>query len=250
MAIINGIKGAYLQPVEYGEDQSGAYTIVRAQGTRNEIKQLIPQLRVMHATWTIKEGYTAGADMLEARVPAPTISITEPEVPVDDWETFGEEVEKDILESDIAGIDGLEDKEKKFLRSCIDNGIDPNAPTRVTSSLGIDLYNHIVLGVKSVRIVVPHLRHTRTVSQAWTVPAALTNVGRIISTGTLITSEGVPTNLLFGLPNGTPNRDTTIWRYGWYKKYPTVRIAGGRRVQLEQEWEYGLWSIFLQGAVL
>jgi hypothetical protein len=72
------------------------------------------------------------------------------------------------------------------------------------------------------------------------VGAALTNVGAILSTGSLIALEGVPGSLLVNLPIKISNRVAAA--YGWYKKFPTVRISAGHRIQLEQEWEYGLWS--------
>jgi len=248
MAIINGIKGAYLQPVEYGEDSSGPYTIVRAQGTRNEIKQLIAQLRQQHAQWSIKEGYSGAADVLEARIPAPAISITEPEIPVNDWELFNQGAEKDILEADVSIINSLTANEKDGLSQYMSDPGPDTTPARTPGSDYDRLFDQIQAGLRSVEIVAPVLRHTQTVSANWTVKAALTNVGRLLSTATLESSEGVPVDVLFELPSGTTTRPDMA--YAWKKEFPTVRVSANNKRQIEQEFKYGLWSTLLYQAVL
>lgn len=264
MAIINGRRGAFLKVVGIGEDQSGQYTLVRAEGTRSEIEQLIPQMRQVSATYDIKKSFSGAADVLEGRIPGPGFATSTPEVPIDDWETMADEVEKDLLECDIAGIDGdiggventgLDDSERALIRTILDQGVDSEDAYRFhlrsTTGFAADLYNLAVYGVRAKRVIVPHLRHTQTVSQLWTVKAALTNVERIISTTSLVATESVPSTILFNLPDKTTVRSiASKLGYGWYKKYPSVKIAANRRMQIEQEWEYGLWSTVLYGAIL
>jgi hypothetical protein len=93
------------------------------------------------------------------------------------------------------------------------------------------------------------VRHTQTVSSNYTVKAALTNVGRIISTGSFISLEGVPSDILFNLPTFSSSRAPDLV-YAWLKRFPIVRTGARQKVQIEQEWEYGLWPPLIYGSLL
>lgn len=243
---LNGVRGAYAQPGRYGRTEAGAFADKVWEGTLNEIVSEALAVEFSGGLWTVTESYTGGKYRLEAHFP---IDFNATETPVDAWELFGEEIEKDILQADIPEIDALEEPDIDALRSALDNGIDSKDPlqqTRLSDGFASDLYEQIRLGLKSKIISVEHLRHTQTVSSLWTVPHSRTNVGKIISTATLIADEKPPSVL--GLPTDVSTRRNM--EYGWYKKKATVRTCAGHKTQIEQEWEYGLWSTLIYNSPL
>lgn len=241
---VNGQKGAFPQPGHFGRSEAGAYTVKIFEGTLAEIYQVASIVEASGGLWEITESYTGAKHRMECRFP---IDFNTTETPVHDWELFAQEVEKDVLQADIGALDGISQKEKERIRAAIDNPSSSQSPA-LTNPTAISLYLEMLDGLRSVRVAVPTLRHTQTVSTLWLVGAALTNVGRIISTGSLFSLESVPGGLLFNLPAGNSSRASA--QYGWYKKFPTVRISAGHRIQLEQEWEYGLWSTLIYGSTL
>lgn len=241
MATINGQRGAFPQPGHFGRSEAGAYTVKIFEGTLAEIYQVAGVVEASGGLWEITESFSGAKHRMECRFP---LDFNTTEAPVQDWELFSQEVEKDVLEADLAAFDGISRDEKEKIRAAIDNPQAHQSPALVNPT-AIILYLEMLDGLRSVRVAVPHLRHTQTVSTLWAVGAALTNVTKIISTPSLRALESVPGSLLFNLPSGSSSR--TRAQYGWYKKFPTVRIAAGHRIQLEQEWEYGLWSTLIYG---
>jgi len=168
---------------------------------------------------------------------------SDPNTPLSDvWELQPNQVEKDILDSDNATVNLLTDGNKKLLQTYIDS---PNTTPAFTGSgpqiaAAETLLKLSLAGVKSVRIFAPVLRHTRD----YTIAQSLTNVGSIIYAGSLKSLEGTPGTLLFNLPsNSNPTRsDGLTMKYGWMKKYPTISQVGGGKWNLQQEFEWGLWS--------
>lgn len=239
--LINGQRGAFPQPGHFGRSEAGAYTIKIFEGTLDAIYQVAAIVEASGGLWEITESYTGARHRMECRFP---IDFNVTEQAIQEWELFAQEVEKDVLQADLAALDGISRDEKEKIRAAIDNPSANQSPA-LSNPTAIELYLEMLDGLRSVRVAVPTLRHTQTVSTLWTVGAALTNVGRIISTSSLLALEGVPPGLLFNLPTGNSNRAAA--GYGWYKKFPTVRIAAGHRLQLEQEWEYGLWSTLIYG---
>jgi hypothetical protein len=247
MPTVNGTKGAYPQPAVIGEDSSGQYTEVRYEGTTKEINALVPSLRAAHATWKITRSFTGAKDTLEARIPMPVnlFGTNEPEIPVDEWELFSQDVEKEMIESNSTVVESLTENERAGLKQYI---IDPGPdtiPARLPGSNLDKLVKLAIAGVHSIVVSVPTLRHTQTVSANWTTKAAMTNVHKLFTTAALMTSEGVPSDVLFDMPQEVSVRaDQT---FAWMKKYPTVRISSKNKRQIEQEWVYGLWSTLLYG---
>jgi hypothetical protein len=98
------------------------------------------------------------------------------------------------------------------------------------------------------------LRHTQTVNAQYAIKASLTNVGKVLSTATLQNDESIPNGLLFNLPAFSlpPQYVETSGdlKYGWYKDFPTVRQIAGMKWNIEQEWQYGLYSVKLYGTPL
>ena len=243
--VINGTSAAFEQPLRYGFGESGLYVVRTWQGTRAAIEAVRDSSAMFGAVYEVKQGI--GVDTLEARYAAPT-SGGGGEAPVDSWEFHASVVEKDFLEADLATLNSLTAADRTQLLHLIVN--PPATPAEVPAwdGLGADLYGYVQNGLRSVRVNAPTLRHTQTVSSFWTVKAALTHVGKILSTGTLASFESIPGEVLFNLPTDVSKR--TNMAYGWYKFHPTVRVAAGQKMQIVLEYEYGLWATLLYNTPL
>ena len=115
-------------------------------------------------------------------------------------------------------------------------------------------------GIEQVEIPAPVLIHTKTVTAQYIYPAQFLNVGRIFSSPTLITTEGIPPAILFDFPNDVDPSPTEIggvganglyqaFLYGWLKNSPSVRQVSARKWNITQTWDYGLWAMQLYGSV-
>lgn len=264
MAPLNGQRGAFEQPPRWGRNQSGQFYTRVFEGTLNEMRAKAGSFDAQGYFYEVTEGYEKAH--LEVQLdynPLTGSGGTPVELPVDTWEYVGGKAEKDILEADVfTGITAtLSQKNIEIIRSAIQNAPDGSDTTgnysakdRPQASVAqacftdgnaanaFTMYKLMQAGVKSAIVRTPTLRHTQTVSNSWTIPASLTNVGRIISTSTITALEGVPSGLLFNLPNVVPATFQTIAvKYGWLKHDPTIQQIAGRKWQLVQEWEYGLW---------
>jgi len=233
--VITGKKGAYQQPQRLGLSESGGYAILTWEGTRNEVLANVPGIEAMGGLWDYEDSFSGAKCRLVGRF---AVQPGQEEVPVNTWEFFAGEIEKDILESDVAVVNGISEDEKRKIRDAIQNPTPGQSPSLINTN-AINLYLLMLTGVRSVRVPTPTLRHTQTVSNNWTVPAARTNVGKIILTANMGALEAIPNDILFSLPSLTSTR--TGLTYGWLKLDPTVRTAARQRTQIEQEWRYGLW---------
>lgn len=254
--MITGDSSPQLQPGSYGNTESGQYAVVSYESTDVAlIRQIAANIQVVGGLYDVEESFG------KARI---TIHLANNpnaiEAPVDLWEYFGQRAEKDLLEADVpSGITAtLSQKNIEVIRGAL-NGIFPDGGETLGSTDFTDgnqanaliLYKLMLAGVRSAVARVPMLRHTQTVSNNWSVPASLTNVGRIISTAMLLSLESVPTSLLINLPNRVPTAFQTInVKYGWLKNDPTVQQVAFRKFQIVQEWEYGLWPTDVYGQPL
>jgi hypothetical protein len=238
----NGQKGPHLQPTNYGLTESGRFATWTWQGERSVIQQLIPGIEALGGVWTLQESFTGGADTIVARfatIPG------EVETPVNEWELFASKSEKDLLHYDCAAINSLTDEKKRDIESALD---DPSHSPEFNDDNAQEIYSLMLSGFRAAVVGAPILRHTQTVTRNWQIPASLTNVKSIYSTGSLIDVEGIPGDILFQLPLEISSKDGFV--FGWYKDYPTVRTAARRRSQIEQEWQYGLWPVRIFGSAL
>ena len=173
-------------------------------------------------------------------------------MPVDNWEFHASHVEKDVLEADVEVINNISDANKVVIRDLIANPpkitedplllFDPDDPC---SEDAFAVYVLMMNGLRAIRVNAPVLRRTRTVSNMYVIKAALTNVGKILSTATLMTFEDIPATVMFNLPTETSKR--TGLKYGWFKMHPTVRAAARQKMVIELEYEYGLWPTIIYG---
>ena len=242
--VINGTSGAYEQPSRFGWDTSGPYCIRTWKGTASAISTQYDTCAAAGALVEVENGY--GTSTLRARYAVTITGGTE--APVDAWEFFASHAEKDILEADLPAINALTNQEKSDIREAIANPASDIWGDFSDEQLAV--YGLMVSGVKAVRVMAPVLRHTQTVSNIFTVKAALTDVGKILSSGTLATFESIPSSVLFNLPYDTSSRTAPALAYGWMKMHPTIRMAARQKMQIELEYEYGLWSTLLYGSPL
>jgi hypothetical protein len=246
-ATINGQAGAFLQPIAMGKTESGSYTTYVWEGTKQSILGQIAVVDALGGTWDYQDSPTLAKCRLTARIPLNVVSGDPTTDVVDDWEYFSHDSEVDILKADIASVNSITDTDKSLIRKAIQ--APPGGPSpAVSSGSASDIYLLMLTGVREMRISQPILRHTKTVTRAYQVKAARTNVKKIISTANIGTLEGIPAAVLFQLPTDVSTRDGLV--YGWYKKEPSVRLAARQKIRIEQEWEYGLWSTLLYGAAI
>jgi len=234
---ITGSKGAYLQPQRFGINESGGYAILTWEGTANEVKSNIPAILSMGGLYDYQDSFSGAKCQLTARFPLlPGVQ----ETPIDTWEFFAAVVEKDVLEADNSIINGLSETEKRQIRTIIQ---DPSAgtPAPLGGTNANKIYQLMLTGLRAIRVNAPTLRHTQTVSNNWTVKASFANVSRLISTASLIATEAVPSAILFNLPTDVSVR--AGFQYAWMKNHPTVRASAFQKMQIEQEWQYGLWPV-------
>lgn len=183
----------------------------------------------------------------------------------DSWEMSSNLLEKDLLESDHGLMASLwtecpaltssftppktpaqvftfyVENLKAFANNPTTGGVAFFAP----AASAFKLANLIVAGVKSTRIFQPTLRHNKIVSDKYSVQDALTNCGSIIKASSIAALEGIPTTILFNLPDAYASARSddfgALLKYGWFKKYPNVTELADDQWQISQEFEWGLW---------
>lgn len=270
---ICGVPGAYEQPVRYGRNESGEWSVLTYEGTRAEIyDQAYAWNSEKGAMWEVEHGFSGAKDKLTVHIPwnyanLPYLDVTT------EWELFAETTEKDLLEldpSEFAFPAGspfllLTILEKSFIRDALDSpatwdslvqDYDDLALTTGTTfdlTRATEVYRLMKAGFKQMRVAVPRLRRTQIVNDQYQIKASITNVGKLIKTDSLTTLYELPSDILFSLPNKaqpTSFVDGIAKRFGWYVHYPTVRQAAMIKWQVVQEWEYGLWNYSAYGEPL
>jgi hypothetical protein len=162
-----------------------------------------------------------------------------------------------LLEADIGGtipgqgnINGLEQSDRGQIQYQLKIlGQAPDEPDWDDPDVAGPVLALLADGVHSYRLHVPVLRVSKLVSRSYPIKASLENVGRLITTETMQTSEGVPDALLFNLPESRTiiKANTLSMAYAWYKNYPNVQQVAGARWSVTQTWEFGLYSTFIYG---
>lgn len=254
-----GINNVEEQPVERSwSARDGWETTRKFKGSEDDIKAMEGQLQFEGYSTSIRGGPLWE---LTARVAANTESggsgPPETNEPVENWELTSNTTEKDLLASDDPNVAEFSNTELAFLRRAL-NGetvkvVSSTFPiewtvggdTFTVEHFMADVYLRLIIsGVKSKPIYQPVIRLTLTFNDTYNIPLSLTNVGSVVSTSYMTTTEGVPTEI----GQYMPESDTVTWadglnRYnGWLKVYPTINIAVGGKQQLTQEWHYGFWS--------
>lgn len=255
--IITGRVGAIEQPLTFGFSQSrGDFQRRTWKCTSvDAARALIPQL--------IEGGYSY--ELTEGPVPILTAELAaapgtggggggSEEVPTDNWELVPNVVEKDIIDSNVAGVQDISQSNLESLRKFIQTPEEGRSPsftgTAQQQAACAALYLQMQKGLRSIRIYQPILRFTRSVSRNWQTKASTANVGNILSNSFLLSSPadgaGLPSGFLVAL-NAPPFSNSTTGympntKWGWLKGYPSISLASYNRIQTTQDWEWGLWS--------
>jgi hypothetical protein len=253
--------GLVEQGVEVRFDpKTGSQTVRRWSGTESQIKAQAASL----FGWTTVMRQTGNGEEweLEANISADDVKDVgeNPVEVVDQWEMFANKVEKDILDSDITAVTSLNNSDLKKLRDIADGREDvapytTTAPSFVCNTCGdpIGLFGLILAGVKSSLVLQPVIRRTRTVSSNYIIQSSINNAGYIYSTTAAAAELLPPPGIRSNMPaSSTKTRAITgsvnlSFYFGWLKNYPQISGAAYGKVQIIQEWEWGLWSATVFG---
>jgi hypothetical protein len=249
--IILGTPGAIEQTPEY---TGGPYEPVmirrRWRGPKAALKDLIKQV----SGWQWSLTGSGPNQELEAHIPQLPTGNPDSEVPTDIWQLLPGEIEKDILEANIAVSNALTIADKEKLRNAIKDNVHVSATsfTAGAQSAGVEELQELMFeGVKSIETSLPVLQLTRITSSSYTVLFSQEHCDTILSTATLYNDEAVPTNFLIAFDVAPYNVTASVrsrLHYGWFKKRPTLTTMSGGRVQIVQNFKFGLWPTLLYGA--
>jgi hypothetical protein len=263
---VNGKAGAWLQPIEFGITEQGAFSNWTYQGTSTEILAMRSVIESFNGLWTIKASATGGNDTLTARMPVgwdpSQITDGNPsglyDLPEDIWELTAEEIQLDLFQCPIAITLTL--AEQIEITNAVSNpGISP-APTDDTHN-AVTIYNLMMDGVRSQLMWVPILRHTRTYSNGMYTPPVdpWNNVGALLSNDCITEAEGpsigsgngegCPVASDFTLPVDTATARTN-YAWAWLKKAPDTRVGSRSKTQVVKEFRFAMWSTGLYGSVI
>jgi hypothetical protein len=172
----------------------------------------------------------------------------------DTWEMLPGEAEKDLLEVDITAFNSLTKMQKESIRKNIQQPPEEATTTNLTGA-ALTAYKLMLLGQRSKIVFAPVLRRTMTVSSLYSVTVSVTNANQIIKASTIVANEGLPLGFLIALNSapfayGIATKDGLVFSYGFLKKYPNLLQTIGGRLQIIQEWAFGLWSVDAYGVAV
>lgn len=265
MSTTLGTLAATEQPLRYGWSPTrGIYTIRTWRGGRTQIDAVAAQLRALGYAYEVNDipgdlaeiQATISGDETGGRGGGSDINNR--------WELVPNRVMKDLLESDNAMIRALSDENIENINYYLQNPMNLGTGGTVTSKFtntgdrtnAVKAYKLMRAGVKGVIVSQPILRHTWSVPNNQNPGFAFDNIHRVLSTATLISNEGVPADFLLPLSTlptkfTNPTRtDSVALSYGWWKAMPSLSVAAYNRREISAEWEFGLWSTDIYGAVL
>lgn len=271
MSIRTGIPGPWLQPSEYGRNEAGQFATVPYEDVDpDKINLLAAQFDRLGFKYRVS--HTFGKHRLEVYFSYnPDIAN---EQAVDLWEYAGNEAQKNILSAAIpfgvmSIINDLTSLNVEVITKALQGTFPANAPKDSAGAQFLDssrnsfsdgakpdsalaVYNLMKAGVEDGIVQTPVLRHTQTVSFVYPITLSKINVGRIITTSTLISLENPPSWAVTGLPNDAlPTFISGITlAYGWRKTPPHINMIAGQKFSIVQEFQYGLWPVQTMGPFL
>ena len=260
---INGRRAATMQPVRYGTNESGAYSIIPYEGTTREIQSIAAQWAGTGAYYEVTQ-MPGGLAKLEVRLNwLFNQGNTAVEVPQDTWELDPKETEKDLLEADFQNPGTVAILSKDDRQAVAKALTDNIGPTEINGDYFKDfadpataksVFMLMHAGVRAMPFEASVIKRNRTVSSQYAVKTSYTNVGRLLSSATFQSLEGVPSSLLFNLPT-LPDPAQYIetpgdLQYAWRKTRPSVQKIALGKWQITQNWQFGLWAVKLHGTVL
>jgi hypothetical protein len=263
--LINGKKGCHQQPTRYGKNESGFYSVVQFEGTAKEIKIRAAAYDAIGAQYEVEEMF-GGLCRLNVFLSWASAGQVASETPVSVWELEPNEVEKDLLDADFpfastfsGGVGNVSKQNRMAVKTALDtvpedDSLPPAMFSDGTEDSALSLYYLMRAGVRAYAVDAMVIRHTQVVSNRYSNKVAMTNVGRILSSATLVSVEGVPSDLLFDVP-GEPSVTQFIetagdLAYGWKKLRPQITESAYQKKQVVRRWQFGLWALKIHGAVL
>ena len=261
MSTILGTKAATLQPIKFGwSKERGHYTVKEWHGGEANIRALIPQIVADGANYDFDAG---NGDL--AKIVANYSTATPDgagggnsggdEVSVN-WELGPKDAQKALLSSYHSLVSGLTAAEIDLIKADVADTTKTAATTTLTGN-GLKVFKLLRADVDTVEIEQPILSLTWIVPNSVTLSYAYSNIGRIYTTSSLISAEGIPSYIStsmnawtasFSNPTFGTNRISLI--FGWKKRAPTQRLAGTNKREISQTWEFGLWATDIYGATV
>jgi len=235
------------------QPQERTWDKVRGSATTRRFKGDLASLQTLKnafdtAGWATRIIEGGPASELECTI-AQDVSGGNPiqEQPVNVWELTANVAEKDLLQAPTTVLDAViaDADDTKRLRDLQKGNLRFEALTSADFNLAASwrIAKLIEQGVQAVQVYQPILRHTQSVGNYYVVPWSLRNVGLILSTSVLLRDEPVPASLANNIPASTTvNRDSVYYVYGWLKTHPTINYSPYQRIQIVQEWQWGLWA--------
>ena len=284
MAILTGSlfpDPAKQQPYRYGRREGGRFAVVPYESvSQSQIDILAANADLQGLNYEVI--LTHGKARIEIEYNYNTVagSYAGPTTESEDiWEIVPGKALKDLLDSrnpliqnvlsvsggaaQLSAIRNMKANNTLFSQPYIANGIITEMPfytdntgTAVNFSLyAIQLIQALLDGVEQVEINTPVLTHNKTVTAEYINPAQFTNCGLIFSNLTLLTTESIPTSVLFDMPAYTDPPPVQIgtlplyqvYQYGWLKNAPSVRQTSQKKWNITQTYDFGLWLIVLYG---
>jgi hypothetical protein len=248
--------------IEQGKEYSGGpgqpnKTVRVWKGTKAAVLAKLSDVQDAGYVWRLREeGPNATLEAETPNLPGENENVT---VVSDVWEMLPGEAEKDLLEVDITAFNSLTKVQKEAIRKNLQQPPEEDSTTNLTdlspTAKALTAYKLMLLGQRSKIVFAPVLRRTMTVSSLYSVTVSVENANRIIKASTIIASEGLPLGFLIALNSspfayGTATKDGLVFSYGFLKKYPNLLQTVGGRLQIIQEWAFGLWSVDAYGVAL
>lgn len=253
------------QPVRWGYSPTrGVYTIRTWRGGKSQIDAKGIELMALGCSVEISDTEGGAYSELQATIAGDETGRGGGSQITNRWELVPNRVVKDLLESDNAMVLSLNDENVENINYYLQNPLHLGTAGTLESKFtntgsranALKAYKLMRAGVKGVYVSQPILRHTWSIPNNANPGYAFTNIGRILTTPTLIANEGVPANFLVPLGDlptvfTNPSRtDSVDLDYGWLKAMPSLSVAAFNRQELSGEWEFGLWSTDIYGAAL
>ena len=198
----------------------------------------------------IAEGATARIVATQAQPPDGTV-----ERPVGNWQLIGNAQQKDIRES-VAFRTTASDADRLAILSLIKGNLtDP--PADVTPPFdtpqGEELYRMVYQGQQHYKYTQWTLRHSMTVSQAWTTALSGSNLDKVFTTAQLLAEcatfdDPLPPLLIAEVNNIPAPAAITRYLWGWLKEGPQFQTVAGDLIQCDIEYTLEQWATDLYDA--
>ncbi len=259
-AIILGTSGATEQPVKLGWSQDrGFYCVREWKGPAPAINILIAQAFTYKLQYDVEQ-VVGGLGRITITYGSSTAGAQSGQGPdiVDNWELLPNKVQKDIFHADCTIVNSQTSEQLDSIKSFVNHSLNDDGTSKANpaawDSNSETLYELVTAGVDHWVSYQPVLRRTYRVPQGQSLIAAYSNIKKILTTATLISTEGVPPDFVLPIntiapsPSNPTRSDSVDLAYGWLKGIPTANIAAYVTREVHLEWEYGLWATALYGS--